>query len=40
MSAGGAMNRKIPNSLVWIFETKDLVDKKYLKDMDFMFRSR
>ena len=26
------MNRKTPNSLLWIFETKDLVDKKYLKD--------
>jgi len=30
------MIKEIPNSLLWIFETKDLVDKKYLKDLDFI----
>lgn len=30
------MLKEIPNSLLWIFETKDLVKKKYLKDLDFI----
>lgn len=30
------MIKEVPNSLVWVFESKDLVKKKYLKDLDFI----
>lgn len=30
------MVNKIPNSLLWILESNDLVKKKYLKDLDFI----
>ena len=30
------MIKEIPNSLLWVFESKDLVKKKYLKDLDFI----
>lgn len=30
------MMKRIPNSLLWIFESKDLIKKKYLKDLDFI----
>ena len=28
--------KEIPNSLLWIFESKDLAGKKYLRDLDFI----
>ena len=32
----GKMMKETPNALLWIFQTKDLVKKKYLKDLDFI----
>ena len=33
---GENMTKEIPNSLLWIFESYDLKNKRYLKDLEFI----